>query len=243
MTQFYIYIHKKPDGTPFYVGKGHGKRAHKFYNRNPHHQAILDKYDGQVIVEIINCISEKSAFELEMIYIKQLKEANYRLANMTDGGEGVTGYRFDAETVNRIAKINKTKKRSDAFKKMVSCQWKGVKRGIQSDSHKEKNAIARRGNTIRRGAKHSAESIEKMKIAHFGRILSEEQKKLLSLKRIGKPQKTRGIGLAGVNWVKSVKKWRVQTTLFYKTTVHGWFDNLLDAAACRITLQLNNFVV
>ena len=163
--QFYVYIHKKPDGTPFYVGKGHGKRAYKFHNRNPHHQAILDKYAGQVIVDITNCVDEKSAFDLEVVYIKQIKEAGYRLANMTDGGEGPTGYRFDDEVIERIAKINRTKKRSDEFKGAVSKQWKGVKRGPQSDIHKERNAAAKKGNTFRRGEKHTPESIEKMKEA------------------------------------------------------------------------------
>lgn len=238
MKQFYVYIHKKPDGTPFYVGKGHGKRAYKFHNRNPHHQAILDKYAGQVIVEITNCVDEKSAFDLEMVYIKQIKEAGYRLANMTDGGEGMCGFKMNPETTKRINAINRTKVRSDEFKAMVSKQWKGVKRGPQSDIHKERNAAAKKGNTFRRGEKHTPESIEKMRIAHAGKKLTEQQKASLSLSRLGRPQKTRGIGLAGVNWVQSVQKWRVQTTVFKKTTVHGWFENLLDAAACRISLHI-----
>jgi hypothetical protein len=38
MAQFYTYLHCKPDGTPFYVGKGSGKRSNFMYDRNPHHQ-------------------------------------------------------------------------------------------------------------------------------------------------------------------------------------------------------------
>lgn len=163
--QFYVYIHKKPDGTPFYVGKGHGRRAYKFNGRNPYHQSILDKYKNQIIVEIVNCENESQAFDLEKIYVKQLREQGYRLANMTDGGEGVCGFKMNPETKERINAINRTKIRSAEFKEMVSKQWKGVKRGPQSETHKQRNAEAKRGNTFRRGEKHTSESIEKMKEA------------------------------------------------------------------------------
>lgn len=175
MKQFYVYIHKKPDGTPFYVGKGHGKRAYKFYDRNPYHQSILDKYKGSVIVEIINCQNESEAFDLEKIYIKQLRDQGYRLSNQTDGGEGVSGFKLPDEIKERINAINRTKTRSEEFKSMVSAQWKGVKRGEQSPIHKQRNAEAKKGNTFRRGAKHTPESIERMKIAQ--RAWREEKKK------------------------------------------------------------------
>jgi len=161
--QFYVYIHKKPDGTPFYVGKGHGKRAYKFNGRNPYHQAILNKYQGKIIVEVINCTNELQAFNLEKIYVKQLREQGHRLTNMTDGGEGICGFKMDESTKKRINAINRTKVRSEEFKAMVSEQWKGVKRGPQSEIHKQRNADAKKGNTFRRGEKHTPESIEKMK--------------------------------------------------------------------------------
>lgn len=173
--QFYVYIHKKPDGTPFYVGKGHGKRAYKFRERNPHHQSILDKYKGQIIVEVINCINESQAFDLEKAYIKQLREQGHKLANMTDGGEGMCGFKLDEQTKERINAINRTKVRTEEFKARVSAQWKGVKRGEQSAIHKQRNAEAKKGNTFRRGAKHTPESIEKMK---------ESQKRARLLKKL-----------------------------------------------------------
>ena len=173
--QFYVYIHKKPDGTPVYVGKGHGKRAYNLHNRNPHHQAVLNKYKGQIIIEVTNCETEQAAFELEKIYIKQLRDQGYRLCNQTDGGEGVSGFKFPDEIKERVNAINRTKIRSEEFKSMVSAQWKGVKRGEQSPTHKQRNAEAKKGNTFRRGAKHTPESIEKMKIAQ--RAWREQKKK------------------------------------------------------------------
>jgi hypothetical protein len=237
MKQFYVYIHKKPDGTPFYVGKGHGKRAYKLNGRNPHHQAILDKYAGQVVIEITNCETEKAAFELEKIYVKQLRDQGYRLANMTDGGEGMCGFKLDPAIQERVNAINRTKVRSDEFKAMVSAQWKGVKRGEPSPVHKQRNAEAKKGNTFRRGAKHTPEAIQKMSASQTGKRWTEQQKQSYSIKKLGVAHKNRGSGLAGVNWVKGMSKWRVTTTLFGKTTIHGWFDNLLDAAACRMALH------
>lgn len=182
MKQFYVYIHKKPDGTPVYVGKGHGKRAYKLHGRNPYHQSVLNKYKGQIIVEITNCESEQAAFELEKIYVKQLRDQGYRLANMTDGGEGVCGFKMDKEIQQRVNAINRTKTRSTEFKAMVSAQWKGAKRGEQSAIHKERNAAAKRGNTFRRGAKHTPESIERMRVAQ--RAVREKKAKEVLIKRL-----------------------------------------------------------
>jgi len=175
MKQFYVYIHKKPDGTPVYVGKGHGKRAYKLNGRNPHHQSVLDKYKDQIIIEVTNCANEKAAFDLEKSYIKQLRDQGYKLCNQTDGGEGVSGFKLPDEIKERINAINRTKIRSEEFKSMVSAQWKGVKRGEPSLIHKQRNAEAKKGNTFRRGAKHTPESIERMKIAQ--RAWREEKKK------------------------------------------------------------------
>lgn len=210
MKQFYVYIHKKPDGTPFYVGKGTGNRAHQFSKRTQWHKNIVKKYGkSNIVVQITYCMNEAQAFELEKIYIKQLKAAGDNLVNLTNGGEGTSG----------------------------------LVRGRQTESHRRKNAAAKRGNTFRRGSKHTPESIEKMRQAHVGKTMTEEQKINYSLRKLGVAHKTRGSGLAGVNWIKHIKKWRVQTTLFGKTTLHGWFDNLLDAAACRIALQAKNTMV
>lgn len=204
MAQFYVYIHKRPDGTPFYIGKGTGKRAYQFCRRSEWHKNIVAKHGKHnIIVEIINCMDEQQAFQMEKAYIKQLRNDGVRLVNLTDGGEGCSG----------------------------------LKRGAQTAEHKRKNAEAKRGNTFRRGSTHAPESIEKMRTVKIGKRMTDEQKRNYSLRKLGVGHKNRGSGLAGVNWVQNVQKWRVQTTLFGKTTLHGWFDNLLDAASFRLTLQ------
>jgi hypothetical protein len=147
MKQFYVYIHKKPDGTPFYVGKS-GTQRHKsiWRKHNPHHTNIVKKYGpDNIIVELIACRSESEAFDLEKIYIKQLKEAGYILCNLTDGGEGVGGYkRTEAEKL-----ANGKRKKGNTYRRGST----------HTEEAKEKNRQAHLGK------KDTAQTIEKRRKA------------------------------------------------------------------------------
>lgn len=93
--QFYTYVHCRPDGTPFYIGKGHGKRAYEFKDRNDHHKCIVAKHGKEnIIVEVMPCKSEAEAFLREQLAIKALRLSGIKLCNQTDGGEGSTGLKF-----------------------------------------------------------------------------------------------------------------------------------------------------
>ena len=106
MNRFYIYFHLKPDGTIFYVGKGaetgevkNGKwryrRANTKIARNPLWQNIVAKYGGYTIEIIKTNLTESEAIHLEKYYIKLFRKRSDGglLANMTDGGEGLSGYK------------------------------------------------------------------------------------------------------------------------------------------------------
>lgn len=87
-------MHLKPNGDPFYVGKGTGRRAYAFGRRNSHHKNIVEKYGrNNIIVCIFPCDSEKQAFADEIKKIYQLRKDGFKLANVTSGGEGVSGLR------------------------------------------------------------------------------------------------------------------------------------------------------
>lgn len=153
MKQFYVYIHKKPDGTPFYVGKS-GTNRHKtvWRKHNPYHTRIVKKYGpANIIVELVNCLSEKDAFDLEKIYIKQLRDQGIGLCNLTDGGEGVGGF-----------------KRSEQHKLINSISKKGNTYRLGSthtEKAKEKNRLAHLGkkNSQETIAKRSAKLIKPRK--------------------------------------------------------------------------------
>lgn len=104
--QFYAYIHAKPDGTPFYAGKGNGRRLNMFHRRNQHHKNIVAKYGRRnILIGRLDCSDESAAFDLEMGLIKCIKRMGIELTNLTDGGHGPSGL---IVTPEQRAKISAT---------------------------------------------------------------------------------------------------------------------------------------
>jgi hypothetical protein len=104
--QFYAYIHAKPDGTPFYIGKGNGRRLNMFHKRNQHHKNVVAKYGKRnILIGKMDCSDESTAFDLEIGLIKCAKRMGLELANLTDGGHGVSGR---VVTPEQRAKISAT---------------------------------------------------------------------------------------------------------------------------------------
>src|SRR5574343_102749 len=93
---FYVYFHKRPDGSIFYVGKGKNDRAWYKRNRNKHWWNVVNKH-GSFDVEIVKSgLTEQEAFDLEAKYVNEIGIDN--LTNMTMGGISTTGYRHTEET-------------------------------------------------------------------------------------------------------------------------------------------------
>lgn len=175
--QFYVYIHKKPDGTPFYVGKGHGRRAYNFYSRSEWHKNIVAKYGkNNIIVEIINCDNESQAFDLEKIYIKQIKNDGVCLVNLTDGGEGSTGYKPTEETRRKL-------KKTQEQRAVLSALATGRKQSCETIAKKSKSMT---------GLKRSDEFKQTQRKNSLGRKHSEEARAKISASKIGKPSWNKG---------------------------------------------------
>jgi hypothetical protein len=92
MKTFYAYVwFRTHQGTPYYVGKGHGKRAYTSKDHNV--KCPKDPWRIQVIL----CESEDAAFQLEKDLIalygrKDIQTGNCWLRNLTDGGEGLSNF-------------------------------------------------------------------------------------------------------------------------------------------------------
>lgn len=165
---FYAYIHCRPDGTPFYVGKGRGRRANVVKRVNRWHSHIVAS-DGahNILIGKLDCSSEAIAFELEKGLIKCLKRMGHTLVNMTAGGEGSTGYVSSPESRRKQSEKLRGIKRSDEFREKMRVVGKA--RGVPEATI----AAAKVANT---GRIHTPEEKEKRAAANRGAVRSEETK-------------------------------------------------------------------
>jgi len=178
MTDFYTYMHCKPNGDPFYVGKGHGRRSHRFDKRNQHHKNIVAKYGAEnILVYVTKRDSEESALKAEIRLIKMLRWAGFELCNQTDGGEGSSGRKLSAEEIARRTEKVLGQKRSVETCSKISAALKGVKKSAE---FREMRSRLQRGKpSPRLGAEVSDETRRKQSEAakaRTGRVCSEETK-------------------------------------------------------------------
>jgi len=167
-NDFYVYVHTKANnGSVFYVGKGRGKRAWSKENRNPHWRNIVAKYGYEVTI-LLNNLNEEQAFILEKQTIATLGREN--LCNMTDGGEGVSGYVASEETRKKLSEASKNM--SDETKRKISEAKKGKK---FSEEHKRKIGEAGKGKPAHnKGKKQSKEHSNKISESLKGKKQSPE---------------------------------------------------------------------
>lgn len=106
---FYVYEHIRPDtNRVFYVGKGSGYRAVTTQHRNLYWKRIVKKAGGFTVKKIVENVNEELAFLAEQERIDQLKRLGYKLANLTDGGEGVANPSY--ETRQKLSASRKGEK-------------------------------------------------------------------------------------------------------------------------------------
>lgn len=115
--KFYVYVYRDPShgNEPIYVGKGLESRPYDHLTREDIHPFVqrlqLMKRGGiEPIINVVDMPSEEMAFQCEIDTIARFGRKNLGLGpllNLTDGGEGFSGYIPSAET---------RKKQSDAKK-------------------------------------------------------------------------------------------------------------------------------
>ncbi len=203
MKQFYIYIHCRPNGEPFYVGKGKGFRAYDFTHRKQHHKNVIAKHGKErILIYTRNCESEAQAHAHEIWMIAWCRAQGYRLTNMTDGGEGMSGHKHTKQTCIKI-KIKRAKqkiKHSDETKIKIGIANKGKLKGRKNPKHSER--LKGRKHSIEHklkisaalcGQKRSMEARKNMSNARKGYIVHEQARLNMSIAHVGKKpsQRTR----------------------------------------------------
>ena len=146
MPQFYSYMWLREDGSPYYVGKGTGRRAFTsdgHGNRRPKSRTRILTFP---------MLNEAEAFESEIALIDLFGRKDLGtgcLRNMTDGGENPPN-------------------------------WKGRKRGPQSEEHRRKNSEGHKGLNLGHRNYTTVEGIEKMRASKTGKHPSSETREKMS---------------------------------------------------------------
>lgn len=98
MSDFYVYLWLRQDGTPYYVGKGKKNRvgeAHRIPRPKDRSLEILQAYEN-----------ESDAFYAEKFFISLFGRKNVGtgiLRNLVSGGQGCTGLRHSAEMKEKMS--------------------------------------------------------------------------------------------------------------------------------------------
>lgn len=109
---YYAYLHARPNTEDasgiFYVGKGKEGRCYSLKRNNPHYANVVRKYGAEnILVSKLECSSEEIAFELEKGLIKCFRKMGVKLTNVSDGGEGPSGFIRSVESNRLVSEARK----------------------------------------------------------------------------------------------------------------------------------------
>ncbi len=193
--QHYVYLHRRAtDGKVFYVGKGKDRRAWASTGRNRYWKIIVRKHGFSVEI-VRDKLPEHCALSLERAVVIAIGKD--KLANQTDGGGGICGWKHSPEVRAKIAEAGKGRK-------LNANQLKALRdynaNRVISDETKRRQSIAA---SKRERRPHSAETRAKIAASHIGMKPSAETLRKLSIAKIGK-----AVGRDSPTYDHTVRHWR-----------------------------------
>lgn len=175
---FYIYAYlRQSNFSPYYIGKGSGNRAWQ-----KKHSVVVPKDNNRIVI-MEESLTEIGAFSLERMYIRwygRKDNGTGILRNLTDGGEGSSGYITPEKTKKLISLANKGKIGSQLQKKVAGENMKNIisivktceKCGKQTNPPNYKRW---HGDNCGVKFKHSEETKNKIKKTSKGRLKTKTQ--------------------------------------------------------------------
>jgi hypothetical protein len=205
--EYYTYAYLREDRTPYYIGKGNGRRLYIKHNKE-----IRPPKDKSRIIYLKQNLLEEDAFkhEIYMIDVFGRKDLGTGiLRNRTNGGEGVSGLVTSEETRRKRSErmrgennphygkrgqnsLNYGKSPSDETRRKISEKNTGVnsanygKRGKNSfnygkspseETRRKQSEVKKGKNNPNYGKSHSEEAKRKMSEKKKGIIRSEKSRK------------------------------------------------------------------
>jgi hypothetical protein len=185
MNDFYTYAYLREDKTPYYIGKGKGKRLYKKSKRE-----VNSPKDKSRIIFLKQNLTEEEAFKHEIYMIAFFGRKDLGtgiLRNKTDGGDGPSGAIRSEETKQKMSEART-----------------GENNHFYGKSHtlETRNKLSERfsgENHPMYGKNHSQESRQKISKVHKGKIPWNKGKKGVQIPS-EETKKKRSKAMKGRKW-------------------------------------------
>ncbi len=117
--KYYTYAYLREDRTPYYIGKGSGKRAYLQLN----HKVKTPPKDRILILKDNMSNDDANKHERYMIFILGRKDLGTGiLRNLTEGGEGVPGLKQTEESKKKMRKP-KSEEHRKKVRDAIKAKW------------------------------------------------------------------------------------------------------------------------
>tara|TARA_S200002703_G_scaffold123480_1_gene109444 strand:+ start:42 stop:566 length:525 start_codon:yes stop_codon:yes gene_type:complete len=144
---FYTYAYLREDGSPYYIGKGTGRRID-----STNHRAPVPPKDRRL--KLKDNLTEQEAYKHEMYMIGVYGRKDLGtgiLINMSDGGGDDTGYKHSEERKEKISKSLKGRPKSEEWKAMMREKMKGKNVGKKRTDEQRRDISERQTGKKNRG--------------------------------------------------------------------------------------------